>query len=240
MSRAPSALCTILTLALAGPVWAQEEARPGGAPEALDPTAIQQLATEAGGADRVSVNRATGTVRFVRMGPAAGVGTDQQRRAPEIAASADRHGRVMAFLERHARAFGLTGPRTELGLLSAAPDRRGGEHLTYQQTYRNLPVFGAIFKAHFDAADNLTAVNGAIVPDINVDATPTRAADDVAPVAVRAVAAEHEGVSVTVQHTRLLVFREGLFKGVPGPNRLAWEVEVGNRRDVREFVYVDA
>ena len=29
-------------------------------------------------------------------------------------------------------------------------------------------------------------------------------------------------------------------KGVPGPNRLVFEVEVGNGGDVREFVYVDA
>ena len=28
--------------------------------------------------------------------------------------------------------------------------------------------------------------------------------------------------------------------GIPGANHLVWEVEVGNGRDVREFVYVDA
>ncbi|MPZ17167.1 MAG: hypothetical protein GEV06_04540 [Luteitalea sp.] len=244
MSRAPSALCTILTLAMAGPVWAQDDAQAGGTrqptAEVLDPTAVQQLAAEAGGADRVSINRATGTARFVRARRAVQLGLDQQQRGPEAATSAGRHGRVMAFLDRHARAFGLANPRTELGLLSTVPNRRGDEHLTYQQTYRNLPVFGATFKAHFDAADNLTAVNGAIVPEISVDPTPTRTADEAARVAVGVVAAGHEDAGVAVQHTRLLVFREGLLKGVPGPNRLAWEVEVGNRRDIREFLYVDA
>ena len=34
--------------------------------------------------------------------------------------------------------------------------------------------------------------------------------------------------------------REGLAKGVPGPNHLAWQVEVGDGAGVREFVYVDA
>jgi hypothetical protein len=40
--------------------------------------------------------------------------------------------------------------------------------------------------------------------------------------------------------TRLLIFREGLARGVPGPNHLAYEVEVGDGATVREFVYVDA
>jgi hypothetical protein len=43
-----------------------------------------------------------------------------------------------------------------------------------------------------------------------------------------------------VRATKLYVYREGLAKGVPGSNHLAWEVEVGNGRNVRELVYVDA
>ena len=37
-----------------------------------------------------------------------------------------------------------------------------------------------------------------------------------------------------------MIFREGLVKGVPGDNHLAYEVEVGNGANVREFIYVDA
>ena len=37
-----------------------------------------------------------------------------------------------------------------------------------------------------------------------------------------------------------MIFREGLARGVPGPNHLAYEVEVGDGATVREFVYVDA
>ncbi|MPY89243.1 MAG: hypothetical protein GEU99_15120 [Luteitalea sp.] len=240
MSRAPSVPSLVLTLALAGPVWAQGQPQAGSAPEPLDPAAIAQLTNEVGGAGRVSISRATGTARFVRPPRGLPLGLDQQRRGPEAATSSGRHGRAMAFLERHARAFGLANPRAELTLLGALPDRRGGEHLTYQQMYRNLPVFGAIFKAHFDDADRMAALNGSIVPDITVDPTPTREANDAARVAADKVAAEREREDVAVQRTRLVVFREGLLKGVPGPNRLAWEVEVGNRRDVREFVYVDA
>ena len=43
-----------------------------------------------------------------------------------------------------------------------------------------------------------------------------------------------------VQSTQLLVYRTGLARGEDGDNHLAWQVEVGNGADVREFVYVDA
>ena len=37
-----------------------------------------------------------------------------------------------------------------------------------------------------------------------------------------------------------MVYRTGLAQGVAGENHLAWQIEVGNDADVREFVYVDA
>ncbi len=45
---------------------------------------------------------------------------------------------------------------------------------------------------------------------------------------------------LSVAGATLLVFREGLAKGVDGPNRLAWQVEVTDGAGVREFVFVDA
>ena len=45
---------------------------------------------------------------------------------------------------------------------------------------------------------------------------------------------------VTVRNTRLVVYRTGLLQGVAGEDHLAYEVEVGNGADVREFVFVDA
>jgi hypothetical protein len=54
------------------------------------------------------------------------------------------------------------------------------------------------------------------------------------------VSAERENAGVAARGSRLVVFREGLAKGVPGDNHLAWETEVGNGADVREFVYTDA
>ncbi len=98
-----------------------------------------------------------------------------------------------------------------------------------------MPVFGATLKAHFDASGRLTVVNGAVIPDIDVSVTPSRSAQEAEATAVSHL--KRKGMSAS--QSRLLVYREGLAKGVPGANHLAYEVVVTNKR-VREFIYVDA
>ncbi len=49
-----------------------------------------------------------------------------------------------------------------------------------------------------------------------------------------------KAAALTASKTTLMVYRAGLAKGVAGANHLAWEIEVGNGLDVREFVYIDA
>src|SRR6185436_15243045 len=86
----------------------------------------------------------------------------------------------------------------------------------------------------------LTAVNGTFVPDIALNPAPSHTSPEAASVALDKVRAQTGAQSVSARNTTLYVFREGLAKGVAGPNRLVWEVEVGNGAGVREFVYVDA
>ena len=115
-------------------------------------------------------------------------------------------------------------------------DSLGRTRLTYTQEYAGLPVFGAVLKAHFDASGKLSVVAGTLIHDIEVSAAPSRSVGEAKSAAVGFVA--RDGVSA--RSSRLLIFREGLAKGVPGDNHLAYEVEVGNGANVREFVYVDA
>jgi len=85
------------------------------------------------------------------------------------------------------------------------------------------------------------AVNGTFVPEITVNPSPSRSAEEASKTAVAKVEADLERAGqLSAAGTTLLVFREGLAKGVAGPNHLAWQVEVGNGADVREFVFVDA
>ncbi|MFO1467806.1 MAG: M4 family metallopeptidase [Steroidobacteraceae bacterium] len=204
---------------------------------AHDPAALNRLQAEVGSAS-VSLDPATGAARFVRVKPAAAASTAGAAPAsPLLRPSAQSmKDSATAFINRHGRALGLTSGAAELTLRGSTTDRLGHSHLTYSQEYAGLHVFGAMLKAHFDANGDLTVVNGTLIPDIAVSSAPSRSAREAEATAVRSVG----GKKVSARNSRLLVFREGLAKGVPGPDHLAYEVEVGDGARVREFVYVDA
>ena len=153
-----------------------------------------------------------------------------------------------AFFRDYGSAFGVTSAANELKFDSDVADKIGGRHLTYRQVYMNVPVFAGVLKTHFDAAGVLRAVNGNFIPDINLNSAPSRKAGEAAAVAVQHVkAAPGDGESparsnapLSAAGTTLYVFRANLAQGIPGQNHLVWEVEVTNRADVRDRVYVDA
>lgn len=59
-------------------------------------------------------------------------------------------------------------------------DVSGNTHLIYSQLYDALPVFGAELRAHFNSAGAITVVNGAVIPNIQIDSTPSLTADQAA------------------------------------------------------------
>ena len=142
----------------------------------------------------------------------------------------------MSFLMANGKAFGLANARNELKLIGSSKDRIGASRVNFGQVYRGVPVFGATLMTHYDARGNLTVVNGTIVPGIRVNTVPGKSAGEAGAAALRLV----PGKGVAVRGSHLMIFREGLAKGVPGANHLAYEVEVGNGRSIREFVYIDA
>jgi Zn-dependent metalloprotease len=225
-------LCTAVTSILAA------AAQAASASPAATQASIDRLKTEYRGA-KVSVSPATGTARFVRLGPASmlrmGPAVMQSRKDPAAYSTA-----AISFVDRHAAAFGLRNASAELALRKADRDGQGQTHLTYDQQYGGLPVFGATLKAHFDSRGQLKVVNGVLVPDLDLSVAPTRSAAEAAASAVAFVKPKKGSGMLAARKSRLLIYREGLVKGVPGENRLAYEVEVGNGKNVREFVYVDA
>ena len=209
--------------------------------------AMARLAASTYNGAEVSINRATGVAQFVRVAPGGNLLGAQVRARPAASSEVAKHNDSLRFLNNYGRLFGITSAATELGAARVATDQLGGTHITYKQVYQGLPVFGAQLKTHFDRADNLTAVNGVFVPGIDVDPTPTRSAEEASATATRMVLADVGGLvkggggaSLSARSTTLMIYREGLAQGVAGANHLAWEVEVSNRSDVREFVYVDA
>lgn len=194
--------------------------------------AIKRLKEDAPGG-QVSVKSATETATFVRIPPG------QAKKAASSAAN-DLDNAATAYVNKHAAAFGLRAASRDLTYRATQKDSLGQSHVKYSQEYGDVPVFGAFLSAHFDAANRLVAVNGTLIPDINLSTAPSHTADEAAAVALQLVGSSTLAANLGVRNSRLVIFREGLLKGVPGPNHLAYEVEVGNGVDVREFVFVDA
>lgn len=211
-------------------------ARPAIAASSASDDARARLRAATGGAVRFSDHKATGAARFVRVerGSRARLGKGAAPTAQAKAAAS------AAFFRDYGAAMGIDDP-TALRLESTTTDRLGETHLTWKQFHGAVPVLGGVVKTHFDAAQTLKAVTGTVIPDVTVNEKPVWSEGDVAPIALADVVAARgarEGLGIGT--TKLWVFREGLAMGVPGPNHLAWEVEVTDGAGVRDLVYVDA
>ena len=231
VSFARSVLSAALLLVV--PALAAAAEKGNGSGKALDPAGIERLKGSAAGRVRVSTSEATGAVRFAAIEP--GVRGDLLPSSAGKSAEKSRQ-----FLREYSSVFGLRDPDAELQLGREQADELGSRHLSFYQMYRGVPVFAGVLRAHLDSTGALTSVNGLVIPNIDLDPTPTRAAAEAGATAIAAVAAENPGRDVYVRSGLLVVYRTGLTQDVEGQTYLAWQVEVGNDADIREFVYVDA
>ena len=211
-----------------------------GRPEARQPdaSAMQRLVQVTGGQVIFRENPATGVVGFMRITGETGLSLPQTN-ATQAGAP--------AFFQQYGGIFGISNAASELVLLGTETDSVGMQHETYQQVYNGVPVFGGIFRVHLNDADQLVAANGVFVPRIKVNSVPSLSGESAAEAAVAATAEKHtiDGAVVAASElnpaaTKLYIYRDGLIQGIPGPNYLAYEVEVTNGTNVRDFVYVDA
>src|SRR5512144_37817 len=121
---------------------------------AIDPAGIQRLQTDTGGAAKVTISRATGAARFVRL-PAEKTGD----LTPSSARAAAAQQKAAAFFRQYGSIFGISQPDGQLKEVGRQQDRTGATHISYQQYYAGIPVFGAVLKAHFNAKNQLRTVN---------------------------------------------------------------------------------
>jgi Zn-dependent metalloprotease len=207
---------SMLLPAVAGAqVQATASGRPGGPAEGV----------------RVSIAPQTGKARFAWL-------TAEQ--AARIAQQAGGRGgaerQAAVFFELYGSLFGVRDAEAELVPGRVQTDYLGTTHLSYDQVYQGVPVFAGVLRIHLDAEGLITAANGTFIPDIALDSTPTLGVAQAAGIAEADVGSPG---AVAVNST-LMIYRENLARGVPGANHLAYEVEVTDNRNVREFVYVDA
>jgi Zn-dependent metalloprotease len=219
-------------LLLVGPAYAGAAEKENGKRKALDPDGVERLKDRTGGQVRVSISEATGAARFV--GLAAGFQGDLLAES-----TAGPRQKARAFMHEYARMLGLSDVDAEVTLVGERLDKLGVRHLTFEQSYRGVPVFAGLLRAHFESDGRLVSVNGNLIPGIRVNPIPSRSASEAAAVAVSLVAGE-TGRDVVARSGLLMVYRTGLAQGIDGESYLTWQIEVGNGSDVREFLYVDA
>ncbi len=137
------------------------------------------------------------------------------------------------FLERHGVAFGLAGDvEARPGDLSR--DALGHTRVDFDAYYRGVPVYGAGWSLHFDAADQLVAVRAASVPSVHASEVPGYDAAEAEVLAVALVPGAESSSAAG-----LFVFDRGLVTGqLPDP-RLAYRVVVEGVEQ-RHEVFIDA
>ncbi|MEO5704632.1 MAG: M4 family metallopeptidase [Candidatus Limnocylindrales bacterium] len=231
-------LVLLLSLALALGFPLSAGAAPGG-PTQIDPTLVKKLKDSARGSVTISINDATTFASFIKAGRNGDL-------LPSVKATPA--GKAKGFLKQFGGILGVADAG-DLVQTAASTDQFGATHVTYEQRYRGLAVFGGILKAHVDKAGNLTAVNGTIVPAINLAMDPRLSAQEARTRAIAAVKADPPVAStdatskvgkLRVESARLLVYRTGLVKDEIGTNELVYHVVVTNGKNIRDAVFVHA
>ena len=218
-------------------------AAPGGnGPKSIDPALVKKLKDGARGSVSISLNEATNFASFIVAGRNGDLVPKDH---------AQPNGKAKGFLKQYGAILGVADADSDLVETATSTDELGATHVTYEQQYNGLPVYGGIVKVHVDAAGDLTAVNGTIVPAIDLSTDPRLSADQATSKAIAAVVADPPGSSddgnaklkakdLRAEKSQLQVYRTGLVKGDAGTNILAYEVVVTNGSSVRDAVFVDA
>lgn len=244
LRKTPSGLLVLLlslVLALGFPISAG--AAPGGGPKQIDPSLVKKLKDSARGSVTISIDQATEFASFIQAGRNGDL-LPSERGQPQRKAK--------GFLKQYGGILGVADVDSDLVQTGASTDKLGATHVTYEQRYRGLPVYGGMLKVHVDAAGDLTAVNGTIVPAIELATNPRLNAKQAKARAIAAVVADPpvggddapaklKAGKLDAESTQLLVYRTGLVKGeAGGTNELVYEVVVTNGANVRDAVFVHA
>ena len=211
-------------------------------PKKMDQALLKKLKDSARGSVTVASKKSTGFAAFLGAGRNGDLLPGKSGSAP---------GKAKDFIAEYGGLLGVGNANSDLVQTDVSTDTIGATHVTYEQRYNGLPVFGGEIKAHVDEAGNLTAVNGVIVPAIEIDTNARLSSDEAAAKAIAAVVADPpvsgEGVTAKVSAGDLratssvrLVYRTGLIRGKEGTNLLAYQVEVTNGSSVREVLFVHA
>ncbi|WP_183098853.1 M4 family metallopeptidase [Nocardioides pelophilus] len=231
----------LIAAGMAAPPALSAAAAPAAQP---DPSIVDEMRDTSSGGIALRENPATGKVGFAR---AKGSNPDL---LPGVAAEG-RQGAIdkaTRYLDRFAGAFGARA--SDLEQTEVYADKIGWS-ITFGQSYKGVPVFGAELKAEVDREGDLTVVNGFAAPGLSLDTTPRFSREEASARALSFVKTRPSGyddggvpryykVGLKVRSIELMIYRTGSTRGIDGDNRLAWVAEVWNKSTIRETVILDA
>lgn len=182
---------------------------------------------------KITVNASTGTPKFIAFTPGKGMQLKGQ----------SLQSKALYFLEQNKAIFKMDEVDSHFKANTPETDSRGLKRIVLEQTHQGVPVFDGKLIFHFNTKNELTAVNGNYISGIKLNATATVSATEANTIAIQEIENQDlnfSNVSLEAMSTILYVFNKGLVKGHIDVNNLAYRIEVANKNDVREYVFIDA
>lgn len=156
--------------------------------------------------------------------------------------SSTAKGKSTEFLTDYYKAFSLN-TAYDLVFTEEKTDNYGLKNVIYRQQFQGVPVYDGVLKFHFNKQEELTSVNGNTISKIKVNTTPDISASEAGNIAIDLVNKQNLNVSNTpleIAKSHLWIFPKNLAQGGVATPYLAYEVEVTNKNDVREYLFINA
>ncbi len=136
----------------------------------------------------------------------------------------------------------LPGEEAEFRLLEEQHDVAGNYHLKFQHYHADIPVFDGYFRVHFDAQARLRGFDGLLTKDIGnvVASLSPEEAYQQALVWISKHYPNADLQQLEIEEEILTWYPEGLVEGKFKQVRLAYEISLANREDIREHLIIDA
>ncbi len=182
---------------------------------------------------KVTINQNSGIAEFVKFPPNQALnlkGNTLQDKA-------------LDFLSNYKGIFSLNSIDGNFIIEKPTVDNYGLKRLVVSQVYNGVSVYDGKLYFHFNSQDELTAVNGNYIPITKLNHIPTISKEESNTIALQTIRDQGLNVSgkeLEINNNTLFLFQKGLAQGYLGANYLVYEVEVQNKLDVREFVFVNA
>ncbi len=239
-SLAALTILLILAMELPYPGQAAPPAQGPQPPGLSSETLIAQLQQGTGGTLRIAYHAETGKVSFIGASPDRPIS-----RPAALKMSASTAEAAYGFLATYGKLFGLTDPAGELSVMRERTFDGGRAFVHFQQIYHGVPIVGGELIVHTDASQNILSASGEILPDLDLDTTPSIKVEVARQTALEEVAKEY-GVSTSeliASKPEVWIFSPALLGG-PGArlSHLVWRTEVtaSTLAPIRELVLIDA